>query len=193
MGRRKTISDEDLLATARRVFLEHGHGVAAKVIAKAAGVSEGVLFQRFASKNELFFAAMVPPSLDVAELLRPGTAAGREGMRNLTFAMTAYFRQSLPVLVTLMGHPEFQFEEFAARHPETPLVVLRRQLVEFMVDQQRQGAMGPVHAGAAALTVWSTAMTVAFFELLGAHGGRMDASIVEAAVDCFWRGLEPKA
>ncbi|MBL8214000.1 MAG: hypothetical protein JNK87_24990, partial [Bryobacterales bacterium] len=88
--------------------------------------------------------------------------------------------------------PEFQFEEFAARHPETPLVVLRRQLVEFMVDQQRQGALGPVHAGAAALTVWSTAMTVAFFELLGAHGGKMDASIVEAAVDCFWRGLEPK-
>ena len=192
MGRRKTISDEDLLATARHVFLEHGHGVATKVIAKAAGVSEGGLFQRFTSKNELFFAAMVPPPLDVSELLRPGRAAGREGMRDLTFAMTAYFRQLLPVLVTLMGHPDFQFEEFAARHPETPLVVLRRQLVEFMVDQQGQGALGRVHAGAAALTVWSTAMTVAFFELLGAHGGKMDASIVEAAVDCFWEGLQPK-
>lgn len=193
MGRKKTISDEDLLATARRVFLEQGPGAATKAIAKAAGVSEGVLFQRFVNKNELFFAAMVPPPLDLADLLRPGTPAGREGIRNLTFAMTAYFRQFLPVLVTLMAHPDFQFEDFAARHPGSPLVVLRRQIVEFMVDQQRQGALGPVHPGAAALTVWSTAMTVAFFELLGAHGGRMDPAIIEATVDCFWHGLKPPA
>jgi len=195
MGRKKTITDEDLLAVARTVFLQQGFGVATKVIAKAAGVSEGVLFQRFTNKNELFFAAMVPPpAAELDELLRVGQPpVGREDMGRLTMAMTAYFKQLLPVLVKLMGHPDFRFEEFAQRHPGSPLVTLRRSITEFMKDQQARGGLSrQLHPGAAALTIWATAWTVASFELMGAHGGRMDPLLIQATVDSLWDGLKPR-
>jgi hypothetical protein len=39
----------------------------------------------------------------------------------------------IPVLLPLMTRPEFRFEEFAARHPNSPLDTLRRDLVAFFV------------------------------------------------------------
>ena len=69
MGRRKTISDADLLETARGVFIERGFGASTKEIAQRAGVSEGVLFQRFTTKEDLFFASMIPPAADIDQLL----------------------------------------------------------------------------------------------------------------------------
>jgi AcrR family transcriptional regulator len=63
MGRTKTISDEEVLERAREVFVEQGFRASTKAIAKHVGVSEGVLFQRFSTKEELFFAAMILPSI----------------------------------------------------------------------------------------------------------------------------------
>ncbi|HEY3835379.1 MAG TPA: helix-turn-helix domain-containing protein, partial [Bryobacteraceae bacterium] len=65
MGRNKTVSDEDLLGIARETFVEKGFAASTREIARRAGVSEGVLFQRFATKEDLFFAAMIPPAADV--------------------------------------------------------------------------------------------------------------------------------
>src|SRR5262245_16666657 len=60
MGRQKTISDEEVLRIARDVFLEKGHIATTREIAQAAGISEAILYQRFGSKQELFFTAMRP-------------------------------------------------------------------------------------------------------------------------------------
>jgi hypothetical protein len=49
-----------------------------------------------------------------------------------------------------------------------------------------------VDPGAAALMAWSTAHTIAFFEHMGAHGGRFDARIIEATLQCAWHGLAPR-
>jgi len=50
----------------------------------------------------------------------------------------------------------------------------------------------PVDPGGAALLIWATAHMIAFFEQLGAHGGRFDPKIIRAAVKCLWQGLAPK-
>src|SRR5215468_10137273 len=71
MGRQKTITDEEVLRIARTIFRAQGHTATTREIAQAAGISEGVLYQRFGSKDELFFTAMRPRGPDVEQLLGP--------------------------------------------------------------------------------------------------------------------------
>jgi AcrR family transcriptional regulator len=71
MGRNKTVEDEEVLAAAREVFRRGGHAASTRDVARAAGVSQAVLYQRFGSKEELFFRAMAPEPLDIAALLGP--------------------------------------------------------------------------------------------------------------------------
>lgn len=171
--------------------MEQGFGTSTKEIARRAGVSEGVIFQRFVTKEELFFAAMVPPPADVKALLHHPRSKGRALLEKIMLSMMDYCRATLPVLLPLMSHPAFRFEEFATRHPDSPFNVLRRELFEFFVREQRAGRIGAVDPGAAALLVWATAQTVPFFERLGAHGGQFPPEIVRAAVRCLWDGLAP--
>src|ERR1700680_996918 len=71
MGRHKTISDDEVLRTARDLFRARGHAATTRQIAEAAGISEGVLYQRFGSKDDLFFKAMHPRGPDIEQLLGP--------------------------------------------------------------------------------------------------------------------------
>ncbi len=191
MGRKKLISDAELLDVARKVFVESGVGASTKEIARRAGVSEGVIFQRFPTKEDLFFAAMIPPAADLDKLLRHPRSKGQALLEKLTFAMIDYWRETLPVLLPLVAHPSFRFEEFTRRHPDNPLSQLRNALGHFFVEEQRAGRIGPVNPGAAALVVWSTAHTVVFFERMGAHDGRMDPKIIRETVRAMWEGLKP--
>src|SRR5215467_12399695 len=71
MGRQKTITDDEVLRVARNIFREQGHTATTREIAQAAGISEPVLYQRFGSKDELFFTAMRPRGPDLEQLLGP--------------------------------------------------------------------------------------------------------------------------
>src|ERR1019366_7826967 len=154
MGRNKTISDDDLLDVARRAFVEEGFAASTREIARRAGVSEGLIFQRFQTKEDLFFAAMIPPPADLNRLLHHPRSKGRALIEKITFSMIDYFRDTLPVLLPLMSHPAFRFEEFAKRHPDSPMLLLRRQLVEFLVREQRAGRLGAVGPGAGGLLLF---------------------------------------
>ncbi|MBZ5727541.1 MAG: TetR/AcrR family transcriptional regulator [Acidobacteriia bacterium] len=191
MGRTRTITDAELLEVAREVFVTAGFGASTKEIARRAGISEGVIYQRFATKDELFFAAMIPPPADLSQIFRQARLKGRALVEQLTLAMIEYSRASLPVLLPLMLHPRFQFEEFARRHPESPLFFLRRELMQVLLREREAGRIGDVDPGGAALLVWSTAQTIAFFERLGAHDGKFDPEIIRRTVQCLWDGLKP--
>ncbi len=193
MARTKTVSDEDLLEAARAVFLERGFGASTKDIARGAGVSEGVLFQRYDTKAELFFAAMSLPAADLGALLRSPGANGLRGLEAVAGALIEYFRSSMPVLLALTTRPGVRFEEFARRHPDSPLDTLRREVVAFLVRERQADRLADVDPGGAALMVFGLAVSVAFFEALGAHEGRMPDSVVSRAVHALWDGLAPAA
>jgi len=192
MGRKKTISDADLLEVARTVFVTEGFGASTKEIARRAGVSEGVLYQRFPTKDELFFAAMVPPPADVTRIFRSSRRKGRKLIEELTVALLEFSRQSIPVMLPLMMHPGFRLEELAGRHPDSPLFVLRREIGPFLLREQEAGRLGAIDPQAASLLVWSFAQSIAFFEKLGAHGGKFAPEIIQGAIDCMWNGLAPR-
>jgi AcrR family transcriptional regulator len=58
MGRPPKITNEEILAAARQVFLTQGSNASTLVIAEQAGISEAAIFKRFATKQALFLAAM---------------------------------------------------------------------------------------------------------------------------------------
>ncbi len=58
MARPVSIPDEVILETARQLFLERGSEVTTNEIAIRAGVSHGIIFKRFKTKQALFSAAM---------------------------------------------------------------------------------------------------------------------------------------
>jgi AcrR family transcriptional regulator len=58
MGRPPKITNEEILAAARQVFLEQGSNASTLAIAEKAGISEAAIFKRFATKQALFLAAI---------------------------------------------------------------------------------------------------------------------------------------
>jgi AcrR family transcriptional regulator len=185
MGRRKRISDEALLAAAREVFVAEGFGGSTRAIARRAGVSEAVLFQRHRTKLDLFFAAMVPPPLDLARLVPEAgheQGAGR-GLETIALEVMAYFRGIMPVLMQLVTHPAFSLAGLAARHADMPLHGLAAAVTGYLNEQRRRHA---IDASArdidlAVLTLVAALHSLALFERMGMHGGAM-ADEVERGV-----------
>ncbi len=193
MGRPRTISEDDILAAAHEAFVAHGFAASTRDIARQAGVSEGVLFQRHGTKADLFFAAMAPPPFRWDRVFggRRRRLDERARLEALVHGLIEYFRQTVPVLLPLLSHPAFRFEEFARRHPDSSLITLRREIVQHLAAERAAGRLGPIDPGPAALALISLGHTVAVFERLGAHGSRFPDTLVQGAVASIWRGFAP--
>jgi len=61
MSRPRRITDRELLATARKVFLRRGVHAPVSAVAKELGVSVAALFFRMKSKEQLLSQALLPP------------------------------------------------------------------------------------------------------------------------------------
>jgi AcrR family transcriptional regulator len=120
-----------ILAAARRAFTETGdmNGTTIKLIAERSGISEGVIYRHFESKDQLFFEAVVEPLQQAVDDLVAATAAvdqdqpltphrQLETMTGLYRQLTATLERILPLLgLVLFGDPQvarrFYRENFA--------------------------------------------------------------------------------
>ena len=176
MGRRKIIEDDQLLAKARDIFMREGISVGSRQIAHEIGISSSVLFQRFGSKEELFFAAMTPPAPDMATLLADDdpTAAAEVRLERIAAGLLEYFRQLGPVLAALSTHPAFHYPTFAQRHPAASLETLIGGLMTALSDQHRGGEINCPDASPAVLNLVAVAYALAMFERMGVHDGQVE-------------------
>ncbi len=187
MGRKKQITDAQLLAFAQTAFIKAGFSASTREIAAAAGVSEAVLFQRYRTKAELFFAAMVPPPIQLDHLFEQPDADPRLQLKRVFIALIDYFRAARPILSQLSVHPDFRFDDFAAKHPESSMITMFQQLMRFIVehlDSERDPA-------GATLLLITSAHSLAYFEGMGAHGGRFEPFMIDQILDQLWRGMKP--
>jgi len=190
MARKRRLDDAELLAVAREQFVAEGFGASTRMIAQLAGVSEAILFQRFRTKAELFFAAMVPPGPDLHAILTARPAGEEPSVRfeEIAERVLAYFREIMPVLLPLVTHPEFSYERFVERYPESPLNRLITGLQQWLAMLERRGTLAPGSSETVALALVSSMVGVALFERIGAHGGELDRSLVLRAVRVVWAG-----
>jgi AcrR family transcriptional regulator len=121
-----------ILAAARRAFIETGdmNGTTIKAIAEHSGISEGVIYRHFESKDQLYFEAVVEPLKKAVDDLVAATTVvdqdepltpqrQRDTMNGLYRQLTSTLVEVLPLLgLVLFGDPEvagrFYRENFAA-------------------------------------------------------------------------------
>ncbi|MBF6274489.1 MULTISPECIES: TetR/AcrR family transcriptional regulator [Nocardia] len=145
-----------LIATAEKLFAEQGSaGLTVRAIARAAGVSDGVLYNHFADKEELLAAALRAHVESVDRSFPPLPAAGSGDLaENLAVCLRqglALHQAVLPVFAGLITQPAVlaRFAETEGRQR-----IWREELVVYLRaerDLGRLAADADVDAAAAVL------------------------------------------
>lgn len=192
MPRPKTVSDEHVLAAARRLFLQDGAAASTREIAKAAGISEAVIFQRFGTKDDLFFAAMTPPApdLDAVFDVRPGRGRVRANLERITLRILGHFRQAIPVVLPLITHPAFDAKRFLKGHG-LPAIQIRERLAAYLSQEAEAGRVAKGRTSAAADLLISHLHNHALMETVGGTADGSSDRVVAEAVAVLWEGLAP--
>lgn len=189
MTRPKTISDEELLEVARRVFREQGHTASTREIARQAGISEGILYQRFGSKKDLFFASMAPGEPDIEGVLgpQPPVEEARVFLRNVLTRMARYFAEIIPLALQVMTHPS---EHHAGVERAQPgLEKLRQSLAARLAWFEGEGVVRRSTAERCAQLLVSLAHDWAIGHIgLHRRGGQGTQALEEMA-EIVWRGV----
>jgi len=107
MSRPRKYDNSAILEAAAAVFLEAGAGAATARIAERAGVSEGILFQRFKTKEALFEAAMTSEtgSDHWRKVLLENVGKGEplSNLRTAILALLEKLEKLIPKLMILEG------------------------------------------------------------------------------------------
>jgi AcrR family transcriptional regulator len=193
LGRTKTIDDEEILHHAREVFREGGHAAPTRDIARAAGISQAVLYQRFGSKEDLFCRAMTPDRPDVEALLGayPPRSAHLD-LKRIAARLTEYLQGLMPTLLHVLAHPGLGRARLARWHANLPFPVLVAALTERFRRLRDDGLVGDIDPGAAARAFLATVHSAAFLDAMThggpphGHGGDLDA-----LVEVLWIGFAP--
>lgn len=190
MPRPRRIDDATLLEAARKVFVEKGPGATTREVAQRAGVSEGVLFQRYKTKADLFFAALAPPAVDPGALLPVGEEAkgDREALEDGALRMLGYFREMVPLLLPLVTHPSYDPERFFHQAAPASLQSWIDALVRFL-DAQRDSDARVVDSRGAATLLTSALFGVALIDTAGIHGAPLSDDVIRAMVTALWDGI----
>jgi AcrR family transcriptional regulator len=105
MARPPKITNEEILAAARQVFLEHGINGSTLEIAEKAGISEASIFKRFTTKQALFLAAIgisqTPPYAKILSNQAP-TAEIRSELTEICNQMLEFYQEVMPQVVMMM-------------------------------------------------------------------------------------------
>jgi AcrR family transcriptional regulator len=103
MGRRRQVSDRQISAAAREVFLDRGPRAPVAMVAKKLGVSTATLFQRTGSKQQLMLMALQSQGCTVTDLergLQPGVPV-REQLHHVLMEINEYLGTIISASLTL--------------------------------------------------------------------------------------------
>jgi AcrR family transcriptional regulator len=145
MPRQKTITDEEILAVARSLFLQVGAKASTRTLAKLAGISEAVIFQRFGTKENLFFAAMVPPTAQLESIFAVqivGEEQVTTNLQSICVQIVAYFREVMPIFLSSIAHPSFDLPTFLQRHT-LPAMQISDRLCAYLNAEADLGRIRP--------------------------------------------------
>lgn len=198
MARPPSIKDETIIAAAREVFLERGIQATTAEVAERAGVSEGSIFKRFKTKDELFRAAMAEnvPTPPWAQSL-PGRA-GQGDLRETLFALgmeiIAFFRTIMPLALMAWSNPAPNGLPIPLAGPNPPPMRALKQLTGFFEAEMRAGRLRRHDPEVVARSYLGGLHGFVFFELLYQANGELPLAAetyVRGHVNLLLTGAEP--
>jgi len=193
MSRPRQVSDEEILRVARECLIERGPTVSTSAIARRAGVSQGVLFQRFGTKDRLVRAALASPAAPAwLELAGkgPDQRPARHQLLELAMAIHGFFDEMVPRWEALRG---FGLEADGSGD-EPPPIRFHRQLAGWFARASAARLLAEHDARAAALGFLGALQIRPWFQHVARQvPGRGARAYVETVVDLFWAGLRPTA
>lgn len=207
MARPRSVSDEQIVEAARAVFLERGVGATTAEIARRAGVAEGTLFTRYATKADLFEAAVglrdVAPWRD--ELPdRVGTGEVRGHLEHVARRVLEDAARVVPRLTLMLSQGHAPDHNPLLRRIGDPLRRDLGALAAYLRAEMGLGRVRPQDADVAALALLGALTQHVHRELLsGAEGEESapctsphfipadPARFVSALLDLLWPGLAP--
>jgi AcrR family transcriptional regulator len=199
MGRNKTVTDQELLRHARDVFLAQGRAGSTKEIARRAGISEAVLFQRFRTKRDLALAALHPTPFSPNEILHLDSLPKdfRTALTQLGHRMFSLFHHQIPAAMHLITSFGVSPSEIFVKHSVMgSLSGLADVIARFLIGADSQGKISAPNPQAVAGLFIGAIHSLAIFDFMGMSGHRHSSKHKDAAIDSFvavlWKGLAPK-
>ena len=193
MPRTKTITDDEILAVARSLFLKEGAQASTRTLAKMAGISEAVIFQRFGTKEDLFFAAMVPPEAQLEAMfnVQPGHKQVTTNLKSLSLQIVAYFREVMPIFLSLISHPSFNMQTFLQRHT-MPAMQIGNRLTEYLNAEANLERIRKDKVSVAAAVLLSHLHNLVLSKTIGAHRPIDSERAISDVIAVFWKGIAPQ-
>ena len=200
MARTATITNDRLLQAARAEFLERGIRATSAGIARRAGVSPGILFHRFGTKEALFAAAMSEGNgggrlpLDLSG--RVGEGSVQDTLVELGELLLDRFFVVVPNQLMAWANPGPARGTRPAEQYREKGVRGQRVLVEYLRAEARLKRIRLVDPFVVAQTFSGALWFFAFDQvsggkLRGGGGPPSRSEFVRRLVDALWRGLRP--
>jgi AcrR family transcriptional regulator len=166
---------DDLLAARRP------GAITSRDIARAGGLSDGVLYNHFADKGDLLLTAMVRRfegliGVFEADPPRPGAGSVADGVRDFVARSHALQIAALPMLANLAGDPPLLHRFMTAIHtPPLGGDRFRRPIIDWLAGERALGRIGPVDADAVADVLVGAVLMQGLIDVLGHRPDRVAA------------------
>lgn len=193
--RPRTFTDQELLDTARALFLEHGPKLSTSRIAEALGVSQAALFKRFSTKQELMIRALMPQGAPPwIERISDGPDARPvpEQLLQIIREIEEFFGGMMPAIAVLRASgitPESMLEHF----PGEPLPCrVHTTMTRFFATLHEQGRATVASPEAAAMAFMGAMHSRHNLQhILGDRAPEVGDDYPERMVELFWSGMKP--
>jgi AcrR family transcriptional regulator len=201
MGRPRTIDDQEILEAAREIFLERGAVATTADVARRVGISQASIFKRFATKQELFLAAMVTGSYrqDLLDLFRRRTKEKgiRQALVEVGQKLIPFFREALPLLLlSWSNRGEFGFPRQMISGSFPPAQTAQ-EMVALIDAEMKAGRLRKQDPWVVTRSFVGALQNYVLLEIVTkgglALGPAFDAdAYVKGLVDLLWMGIAPK-
>ncbi|MEO1273261.1 MAG: helix-turn-helix domain-containing protein [Myxococcota bacterium] len=154
MARTPSISDEQILTAARETFYAVGYQATTAEIARRAGISEGTIFRRFGTKEQLFYACMkgdAPMWFETLDQLA-AQLADRESaltpdafeahLTELANQILIFFEDMVPRINTML-HAGVDVKQLFKGMRNAPPIEGIKKMALFLEHAQRRGLVRP--------------------------------------------------
>jgi len=197
LARPRTISDDQILETARECFLEHGPSVATDVIAERLGVSSQALYKRFHTKHELMLAAIAPcgepnwiPLVEAGPDDRPLDVQLTEILHEL-----ADFFVEISRSMSVLRFSGIEPKELLSRYDEAPPLKDIRVLSAWLQRAADRGLIRKLdHKATAMMMLTSMHGPAMLTDMLGQHPtGHSRNEYVSFMVNLLTQGMVPRS